>query len=231
MKPGEFSHHQVESLEDQLVRIPAGAVTLRNHRKNEIRSVPVASFLIGRFPVTQGLYAGVMQRNASAFLGENLPVENVSWFDAIEFCNRLSSLANLRPCYSLREQGVEFDPSANGYRLPSEAEWEHACRADTRAVVYGELDKIAWYAGNSENRSHEVGQKEPNSWGLYDMLGNVWEWCADLYDPEVYGEYRVFRGGGWSDPERGCLASNRRKSHPTYKIDDLGFRLARSIQG
>ncbi len=74
-----------------------------------------------------------------------------------------------------------------------------------------------------------MGQKEPNQWGLYDMLGNVWEWCWDVYDEKVYGTYRIFRGGGWNDTERGCLASNRRRSHPTFQIDDLGFRIAQSI--
>ncbi|WP_152495388.1 formylglycine-generating enzyme family protein, partial [Dehalobacter sp. UNSWDHB] len=92
------------------------------------------------------------------------------------------------------------------------------------------VNKIAWYKENSEGRTHEVGTKEPNAWGLYDMLGNVWEWCWDIYDEKVYGPYRIFRGGGWFDPERGCLATNRRRGHPTFRIDDLGFRLAKSLK-
>lgn len=118
--------------------------------------------------------------------------------------------------------------TAKGYQLPTDAEWEYACRAGLQKVRYGLLDDIAWYAKNSNNTTHPVGQKRPNTWGLYDMLGNVWEWCWDVYDPIEYGDYRVFRGGGWFDPERGCLASNRRRSHPTYAIDDLGFRIART---
>ena len=102
-------------------------------------------------------------------------------------------------------------------------------RAGTNGPRYDKLGDIAWYRENSGGHTHEVGQKQANDWGLFDTLGNVWEWCADLYDPEVYGSYRVFRGGGWADAERGCLATNRRRSHPTFAIDDLGFRVARSL--
>ena len=118
---------------------------------------------------------------------------------------------------------------SNGYRLPTEAEWEYTCRAGTNTPRYGVLDDIAWFRENPSVRAHDVGLNAPNAWGIHDMLGNVWEWCADQYDPEVYGLYRVFRGGGWSDEERGCLVTNRRRSHPTFAIDDLGFRVVRSL--
>lgn len=154
----------------------------------------------------------------------------MSWIDAVRFCNLLSENEGLKPCYVIPEDETEAFLAAegDGYRLPTEAEWEYACRAGTNGPRYGELDHIAWYRENSQGHVHKVGQKQPNAWGLYDMLGNVWEWCTDQYDPEVYGSYRVFRGGGWADPERGCLVTNRRRSHPTFKIDDLGFRVARS---
>lgn len=113
--------------------------------------------------------------------------------------------------------------------MPTEAEWEHACRAGTAGPRYGELDEIGWYRGNSHERIHEVGGKRPNSWGLYDMLGNVWDWCWDVYDAEVYGAYRVLRGGGWFDEHWSCRASARRRSHPTFQVDDVGFRVARSV--
>jgi formylglycine-generating enzyme len=122
---------------------------------------------------------------------------------------------------------VTWHTSATGYRLPTEAEWERACRAGTTGPRYGALDVIAWYRDNSEGRPHEVSGKQPNAWGLHDTLGNVWEWCWDLYDPEVYGTYRVLRGGGWFDEHWSCRASVRRRSHPTYRIDDVGFRTAR----
>jgi formylglycine-generating enzyme required for sulfatase activity len=137
----------------------------------------------------------------------------------------------LAPAYQLFAdgEGAEWDVSADGYRLPTEAEWEYACRASTTGPRYGPLDEIAWYRGNSRERIHEVGGKRPNAWGLYDMLGNVWDWCWDIYDAEVYGGYRVLRGGGWFDEHWSCRASVRRRSHPTFQVDDVGFRVARSI--
>ncbi|WP_425453313.1 formylglycine-generating enzyme family protein [Thermomonospora umbrina] len=161
--------------------------------------------------------------------GDRLPVEGVSWWDAVRFCNALSERDGLTPAYDLGEgDDVAWDEAADGYRLPTEAEWEHACRAGTEGPRYGPLEEIAWHRGNSQGRIHEVGGKRPNPWGLYDMLGNVWDWCWDLYDAEVYGAYRVLRGGGWFDEHWSCRASVRRRSHPTFKVDDVGFRLARS---
>lgn len=163
--------------------------------------------------------------------GDRLPVEGVPWLDAVRFCNALSEFESVTPAYHIRDDGesVAWDETANGCRLPTEAEWEHACRAGTSGARYGLLDEIAWYRGNSQERIHEVGGKRPNAWGLYDMLGNAWEWCWDVYDPDVCGTYRVLRGGGWSDEQWSCRASVRRRSHPTFVIDDVGFRIARSI--
>ena len=118
----------------------------------------------------------------------------------------------------------------NGYRLPTEAEWQYACKAGTAGYRYGELDEIAWYRGNAEGRVRDVGGKEPNAWGLYDMLGKRMGMVLDQYDADVYGSYRVFRGGSWAEEARGCGATCRRRSHPTFRIDDLGFRLARSLR-
>jgi len=135
-------------------------------------------------------------------------------------------------CYKFCKatEAIIFDPAANGFRLPTEAEWQFACQSGTKKIRYDELHKIAWYKDNSQNTTHEVGQKKPNTWGVYDMLGNVWEWCSDIYDETVYGSYRVFRGGGWYDEERSVMATTRRKSHPTsFKIDDLWFRIAKNI--
>lgn len=110
------------------------------------------------------------------------------------------------------------DGEADGYRLPSEAEWEFTCRAGRVEARYGDLDAIAWYRGNSQGELHNVALRAPNAWGFHDMIGNVWEWCWDVYDPRVYGPYRVFRGGGFFDEPRGCRVSCRRKSRPTLAI-------------
>src|SRR5699024_10483125 len=168
----------------------------------------------------------------SAFKGNRLPVETVSWKEAVIFCNKLSIQAGLNPCYKINAENEEiaFDITANGYRLPTEAEWEYACKAGTTGIRYGEINDIAWFKPNSSATTHPVGQKKPNAWGLYDMLGNVWEWCSDMYDETVYGSYRIFRGSGWADEERSVMATTRRRSHPLkFKIVDLRFRIARNL--
>jgi formylglycine-generating enzyme required for sulfatase activity len=221
----------VHSLEDKMVKVPSGEIALRDDRKKTKWIAEIEAFSLSQYQVTQALYFEITQKSPSTFEGDRHPVEGVSWYDAIYFCNLLSKKSGFKQCYLIDNEGqeVSLNSQADGYRLPTDAEWEYACRAGTRAVRHGELDDIAWYKENSEHKTHEVGLKDPNSWGLYDMLGNVWEWCWDIYDKEVYGPYRVFRGGGWYDAARGCLASNRRRSHPTFAIDDLGFRVARSV--
>ena len=218
-------------LETLLVEIPSGIIELRDDRIKRKWVVEIKDFQIGRYPVTQGLYRQVTNQHPSAFSGLNHPVETVSWKDAVTFCNKLSELAGYQSCYDFRDlNSVSFDPLANGIRLPTEAEWQFACQGGTNEIRYGELDKIAWYKENSKDKTHEVGRKDPNSYGAYDMLGNVWEWCSDIYDEHVYGSYRVFRGGGWCDQERSVMATTRRRSHPSsFSIDDLGFRIARNI--
>lgn len=216
----------------EMTAVPPGTVTLSDRRTQRRWPVGIAPFELAAIPVTQARYAQVTGARPSTAHGDRLPVEGVSWLDAVRFCNALSGAEGLTPAYGIRggdAQDVEWNASADGYRLPTEAEWEHACRAGTTEARYGRLDEIAWHRGNSQERMHEVGGKEPNAWGLHDMLGNVWEWCWDVYDPEVYGTYRVLRGGGWFDERWSCRASVRRRSHPTFRIDDVGFRLARSV--
>ncbi|ADP81930.1 formylglycine-generating enzyme family protein [Pseudofrankia inefficax] len=213
-----------------MLAVLPGQVTLSDRRSRRSWPVQLAPYQLGAVPVTQARYAQVTGQRPSTTRGDQLPVENVSWWDAVRFCNLLSQRAGLAPAYRLDAdlESVEWDASADGYRLPTEAEWEHACRAGTAGPRYGQLDEIAWYRGNSRERIHEVGGKQPNPWGLFDLLGNVWEWCWDVYDAEVYGAYRVLRGGGWFDEHWSCRASVRRRSHPTFRIDDVGFRVARS---
>jgi formylglycine-generating enzyme required for sulfatase activity len=230
MHTDAFNPSVLENLSAQLVSIPAGRITLRDDRIQHTWQVEIQPFLLARFPVTQELYRAVTQTTPAAFQGDQLPVESVSWKDAVHFCNLLSAQTGLVSCYNADGEDFVFDPQANGYRLPSEAEWEYACKAGSAGIRYGELDEIAWYKDNSNGSTQPVGTKNPNAWGLYDMLGNVWEWCSDIYDEEVYGTYRIFRGGGWYDEARGCMATNRRRSHPaSFRIDDLGFRIARNI--
>ncbi|MFE0132486.1 formylglycine-generating enzyme family protein [Streptomyces sp. NPDC059037] len=217
----------------EMIDIPAGRVTLSDRRTRRSWPVDVASCRIAAYPVTQALYARITGLRPSTVDGDRLPVEGVSWWDAVRFCNALSEHDGFTPAYRIDGEsdgeGIVWDASADGYRLPTEAEWEHACRAGTAGPHYGPLDEIAWYRGNSDERIHDVGGRRPNAWGLHDMLGNVWDWCWDIYDPEVYGSYRVLRGGGWFDEHWSCRASARRRSHPSYRVDDVGFRLARSL--
>lgn len=215
-----------------MVEIPGGEIILRDDRIKHRWTVEIRPFLLSKFPVTQELYFNITKERPSIFKGNERPVETVSWRDAINFCNSLSDRAGLKRCYSFNIGGEEitFDIKADGFRLPTEAEWEYACKAGTTKSRYGAIDEIAWYKKNSGGKTNDAGTKKPNVWGMYDMLGNVWEWCSDIYDEATYGSYRIFRGGGWNDEDRGCLATNRRRSHPdVFRIDDLGFRIARSF--
>ena len=174
----------------------------------------------------------------------DLPVENVSWLDAVRFCNRLSEREGRKPYYRIEGDAVTI-ASGEGYRLPTEAEWEYACRAGTATrFSFGDdenaLGQYAWYVDNSNGRTHLVGRKQPNAFGLYDMHGNVWEWCWDEYDGDYYkrspandpqgpeqASYRVIRGGGGHDEPRYARSANRRGFAPEYRSSLLGFRLAR----
>lgn len=241
-----------EYLNNLMVLIPEGKEIIRDYKdekkwisSNSQMSIPgqkgrlteietmisIDEFLIGKYPVTKGLYESVTQKIKNN-LENDTPIVNVSWYDAIKFCNLLSKECNLCEYYIIDEnqEDVDFDNQSNGYRLATDAEWQYCARAGTKGYRYGDMDDIGWYVSNSNNQVQKVGQKIPNKWGLYDMLGNVWEWCWDLYDPKLYGPYRIFRGGSWAEEARGCGATCRRRAHPLFEIDDLGFRLARNIK-
>lgn len=213
-----------------MIDVPGGRVTLTDRRTRRSWPVDLEPYRLSAHPVTRAEYARTTGERPGGARDGRLPVEDVSWWDAVRYCNARSRAEDLAPAYRVDEEAghVTWDRAADGYRLPAEAEWEHACRAGTTGPRYGALEDIAWYRGNSRERIHPVGGKQPNAWGLHDMLGNVWEWCWDLYDPEVYGAYRVLRGGGWFDEHWSCRASVRRRSHPSLRIDDTGFRVARS---
>jgi formylglycine-generating enzyme required for sulfatase activity len=187
-----------------------------------------------------------MGTNPSQVKGPNLPVEMVTWFDAVEYCNRRSQREGLTPAYAISGTGdsrtVTWNRSANGYRLPTEAEWEYACRAGTGTPYYSGngVDAAGWYGANSSSTTHPVGGKQANAWGLYDMHGNVYEWCWDWYgyytsgaqtDPvgASSGSYRVIRGGSWGDHAQNLRSAIRGYFTPTNRNSSLGFRLVRSL--
>ncbi len=199
-------------------------------------------YYLGVIEVTQGQYEKVMGTNPSHFQKQFIrksdssmyPVEQVSWEDAVEFCKKLSELP-------------EEKKAGRVYRLPTEAEWEYACRAGSKAAYsFGANSKTlgdyAWFGENSVRQTHPVGEKKANAWGLYDMHGNVWEWCSDWYgkypkgsvsDPSgpSDGSARVIRGGSWDSEAAYCRSADRIRGDPSNRYDSLGFRVALSSSG
>jgi len=227
----------LEQMKNRMVDIEGGTFTMGDDETGRVQ-VTLSPFQMDKFPVTQALYEQVMNKNPSRFKGEDRPVEQVSWFDTVKFCNALSEQCGLTPAYKIDGEKVERIPEADGYRLPTEAEWEYACRAGTTGERYGELDEIAWYDENSGKETHGVGQKQANTFGLYDMLGNVLEWCYDWYgdypegpvtDPvgSEDGSRRVLRGGSWLDYAGDCRSAFRLSYVPGNRLDSFGFRFAR----
>ena len=175
-------------------------------------SETIDPFYVMKYPVTQQLYHFVMHEEERALPMKNLPVTEVSWLDSVVFCNKLSRMLGRTECYTItnESENTVFNKKADGFRLLTDAEWQYACKAGTTGYRYESIDQIAWYQNNSNGSAKQVGQLLPNPWGLYDMLGNVWEWCWDLYDTNLNGYYRVFRGGSWGEDENNCGSTMRR---------------------
>ncbi len=209
-----------------------------------VHSVTLSSFYMGKYQVTQKEWQAVMGTNPSYFKGDKRPVEQITWYQAVEFCNKLSQNEGLSPAYTINVTSVSCNWNADGYRLPTEAEWEFAARGGNQSKGYtysgsNNLDEVGWYSSNSDD-THEVGTKKANELGIYDMSGNVWEWCWDLYDSytssaqtnprgATSGSRRVLRGGCWLGSADFCRVSFR-GGFPFLSSNNFGFRLARSIR-
>ncbi len=236
----------------EMVLIPAGSFQMGSNAGGEderpAHTVRLGSFWMDRCEVVQEEFKKYQISDPSHFKGTRQPLEQINWTDAALYCNDRSMAEGLTPCYDEETWACNFD--ANGYRLPTEAEWEYACRAGTRTEYSfgndaGRLNDYAWHAGNSGSTTHPVGQKKPNAWGLHDMHGNVAEWCNDRYAKDYYqaspaenprgpeeGQERVLRGGAWNSSPESCRSSYR-ASDPA--IDDtclandaIGFRCVRN---
>lgn len=250
--------HKMDSF--KLKAIPAGGFFMGAHSSEEEAGdnekprhfvTLTRGFSIGVFPVTQELYHAVMNSSPSRFLGSKRPVEGVSWCDAVVFCNRLSVLEGVEPVYILPEphrndiawmKSVRWKKHANGYRLPTEAEWEYAAGDD--GFLYSgsdNIDDVAWYKAKSKGATHVVGLKDPNTLGLYDMTGNVMEWVWDAYVKNAYhrsdatdpveespSQFRVRRGGSWSSQPKHSRITSRRGSKATYRSSGQGFRIVKN---
>ena len=252
--------------EDNFIRIKGGIFMMGSPRsewdrdENEVmHPVKLNGFSLGKHLVTQQEYESVMGTNPSTFKGDTLPVECVSWYDTIEYCNKRSAQEGLIPVYTINKSRsdsnntnefdinkwlVNWNWNADGYRLPTEAEWEYACRAGTNTAFYtGNSITVAQanYDGKEQSRQSTtmVGSFAPNPWGLYDMHGNIFEWCWDWYgnyisggtqtDPfgVTSGTHRVLRGGSWNKKAQTLRSAYRVGSTPSLRSSEFGFRLVR----
>jgi len=273
---GVYAQKNSASYPDNMVRINGGTFmmgSLGDEEQYQVKKeyqVTLSPFYMGRTEVTQKEYREVMGTNPSAYKGDNLPVIDVTWYDAVEYCNKRSQREGLTPAYTIDKTRrdpnnkneddhirwlVTWNRNANGYRLPTEAEWEYACRAGTatpfstgitittdQANYNGNYPFNSNVKGEYRQKMTPVGSFEPNAWGLYDMHGNVCEWCWDWYWQESYtlgaqtdprgassGTSRVVRGGSWYDWAYYLRSALRSIGYPSSRFHSMGFRIVRPI--
>jgi len=241
-----------------MVYLPAGEFTMGSDKGNPdeapVHKVKLSAFLIDKFEVTHEMFTKVQLPNPSHWQDNpKKPVERVRWRDAKLYCNERSLLEKLKPCYNEKTPDFDCDYTANGYRLPTEAEWEYACRAGADGpddfAQPDKLRQVAWFAGNANEKTHAVGEKKPNRWGISDLYGNVSEWCEDVYSPDYYQKSpaidptgppspgnkdvrRVMRGGSWKASADMCRPTLRQAertgdSDACFYTDYCGFRCVR----
>ncbi len=252
---------------DNMIEVGGGIFKMGSKNENDeqpLHEVTLAPFLICRYEVTQAEWKHVMGSNPSHWKGDKLPVEQVSWYDILKYCNLRSLEEGFTPCYTIAGSlnpadwgevptssndtwdAVTCNFGANGYRLPTEAEWEFAARGGIKSEGYQysgsqKLDSVAWYSDNSGNKTHKVGTKKANELGIYDMSGNLWEWCWDWYSDSYYGtspkdnpagpytgNSRILRGGSWNITANSCRVSYRYGYDPYSSYYSYGFRVCRS---
>lgn len=223
----------VDSLLSRLRRLEPSVYTPTSKTAGGAPIRLTRALFIDPYLVTQDLFESFSEANRSEFRAPKRPVERVSWFEAVQFCNALSSFVGLESAYT-SEKEPRLIAEATGFRLPTEAEWEYACAGG--GLPPEPLRKFAWYMGNTHGATEDVGQLAPSGSGLYDVLGNVWEWCNDWYasKPRLFGadplgpakgEDKVCRGGSWANPDLQVTVAARHKKDPRFRANNIGFRI------
>jgi len=249
-----FTLYSSDTIPKGMVLVEGGTFQMGTDKSESdeepIHNVTLDDFCIGTYEVTQKEWEAVMEDNPSLYKGDDLPVHGVDWYHAVEYCIKKSINDGLTPCYKGSGDNITCDFKANGYRLPTEAEWEFACRGGLKSKNYvysgsNNPDEVSWHEINSEDKIQPVGLKKPNELGIYDMSGNIWEWCWDWYDEDYYktsptknphceikSDKRCYRGGGGPGGQIIWLRSTARYNlQPTYNSFDMGLRVVKNISG